>query len=99
MFVHMRRLCPSPSDKNPHSCGICGLFARLTETFLPPKEGFYIHLSNEGVSDAHYAHACLVWEKSGMVTMKEYQDRYLETDVILGLVHGAHSNRNRYRKL
>lgn len=36
-------------------------FARFAETFLLLQEKFYSYFYNEGVSDADYAHACLVW--------------------------------------
>jgi len=37
-----------------------GLFCRLAETSTSPQEEFCSHLSDEGLNDADYAHACLV---------------------------------------
>src|SRR6218665_90615 len=56
-------------------------FARLAETLLPPQEEFFSHLSDEGISDEDYGHACKVWVIFAMCTLKEYHDCYLETDL------------------
>src|SRR6218665_4055887 len=88
-FVHMRRLYPNEEKfklllkKGVYPYEYMDDFARLAETSLPPQEEFFSHLSDDGISDEDYAHACKVWVKFAMSTLKEYHDRYLETDVIL----------------
>ncbi|KAB0802804.1 hypothetical protein PPYR_04990 [Photinus pyralis] len=56
---------------------------KLNESHLPPKEKFYSHLHNEGISDDSYAHAVKIWNKFNIKSLGEYSDLYLKTDVLL----------------
>ena len=51
------------------------------------KEAFYSQLSMKGISDRDYIHAVNVWERitpeGGRVTLGDYHDVYLATDVLL----------------
>lgn len=57
--------------------------AKLTETKLPPHDSFYSLLSEEGISQADYAHALAVWEKFKCKTLGDYHDLYMKSDVLL----------------
>jgi len=75
-FVYMRRLYPNeekfklPLRKGVYSYEYMDSLARLAETFLPPQKEFFSHLSDEGISDDDYAHACKVWVIFAMCTLK-----------------------------
>ena len=56
---------------------------RLKETKLPPKEGFYSRLNDEGISDEDYQHAQKVWKTFEMKTLKDYHNLYNQVDVLL----------------
>ncbi|XP_057310047.1 uncharacterized protein LOC130648044 [Hydractinia symbiolongicarpus] len=60
---------------------------RFEETELPLKEAFYSKLNMDGISDEDYQYAKMVWNcitpGSDDVTMGDYQDVYLTTDVLL----------------
>ncbi|XP_063218528.1 uncharacterized protein LOC134528792 [Bacillus rossius redtenbacheri] len=56
---------------------------KLDEPQLPAKEEFYNMLNDSHISDAEYSHAQAVWNKFGCVTLGEYSDVYLKTDVLL----------------
>ena len=56
---------------------------KLSETQLPPKEGFYSHLNDEDISDEDYQHAIKVWNTFGCKTIRDYHDLYLKSDVLL----------------
>ena len=58
-------------------------WARLEETRLPPREAFYSHLSEAGVSEEDYDHACTVWSSFNLTTLREYAELYLQVDVLL----------------
>ena len=57
-------------------------FDRFNETSLPEKERFYSILKNSNVSEQDYEHAINVWNKFNIKTFGDYQDIYLETDVL-----------------
>jgi hypothetical protein len=52
---------------------------KLNETCLPPKEKFYSSLTNEHITDEHYARAQEVWNKFDCKTMWDYERLYLIT--------------------
>ncbi|XP_073244701.1 uncharacterized protein [Porites lutea] len=56
---------------------------KLSETQLPPKQGFYSKLYDEDISDEDYQHAIKVWNTFGCKTIREYHDLYLKSDVML----------------
>jgi hypothetical protein len=56
---------------------------KFNDTCLPPKECFYNHLKEEGISDEDYDRAHSMWTKFGCQTFKDYHDLYLKTDVLL----------------
>ena len=56
---------------------------KLSETQLPPKEGFYSNLNDEEISDEDYQHAIKVWNTFGCKTIRDYHDLYLKSDVML----------------
>jgi hypothetical protein len=55
----------------------------LDELQLPPKAAFYSRLNEEGISDAEYDHAQRVWSTFDMKTLRDYQNLYVKTDVLL----------------
>ena len=56
---------------------------KLSETHLPPKEEFYSHLNDEGISDNDYHHAINVWNTFKCKSIRDYHDLYLKSDVLL----------------
>ena len=56
---------------------------KLSETQLPPKQGFYSKLYDEDISDEDYQHAIKVWNTFGCKTIRDYHDLYLKSDVML----------------
>ena len=50
---------------------------------LPPKEAFYSKLNMRGISNHDYIHAQRVWKALNIINLGEYDDLYLETDVLL----------------
>ena len=56
---------------------------KLLETSLPPKEAFYSHLYDKGITDEDYQHAVNVWNIFECKTIRDYHNLYLKTDVLL----------------
>ena len=56
---------------------------RMNETQLPPKSAFYSILNDSHITDDDYEHAQKVWKEFNMISMKDYHDLYLESDVLL----------------
>ncbi|KYN16525.1 hypothetical protein ALC57_11209, partial [Trachymyrmex cornetzi] len=56
---------------------------KLNELRLPSRELFYSSLTDSTVSESHYAHAVNVWQRFSILTLGEYSDLYLKTDVLL----------------
>ena len=56
---------------------------RLKETQLPPREGFYSRLNDEGMGDEGYAHAQKVRKTFEMKNLKDYHNLYNRVDVLL----------------
>ena len=56
---------------------------KLNEKELPPKKTFYSNLNDEVISDEDYEHAQKVWKEFGMKSMRDYQDLYLMSDVLI----------------
>ena len=50
---------------------------------LPSKSAFYLKLDNEDTSDEDYEHAQNVWALSKHKTIKDYNDLYLQSDVLI----------------
>ena len=58
-------------------------FEKFNDSKLPSKEEFYSQLSDEHISDEHYAHAQKVWETFKMKNMGYYHDLHLHSDILL----------------
>ena len=56
---------------------------KFNDTKLPPQEVFYSKLSEKGITEKNYKHACNVWNTFKMKTFKDYHKLYNETDVLL----------------
>ena len=56
---------------------------RLASPELPPIEAFYSSLTDSSISQEDYQHAVKVWETFDMKSMKDYQNLYVMTDVLL----------------
>ena len=56
---------------------------RFQETSLPPQAEFYNKLNDKSLSDAEYSHVQEVWNAFNCKTMKDYQDVYLISDMLL----------------
>ena len=56
---------------------------KFNNTKLPPREAFYSKLSEKGITEKNYKHACNVWNTFKMKTFKDYHKLYNETDVLL----------------
>ena len=56
---------------------------QLDETSFPPKEAFYAKLTGEGITDEDYQHAHTVWKEFNIESMKDYQNLYNLSDVLL----------------
>jgi hypothetical protein len=88
-FVHTKRHFPNDTK----FALVCekGLFPyehmngieKFEETSLPPIEKFYSKLTEEGVSATEYSRAQLIWDEFNILSMHEYHDLYLKTDVLL----------------
>ena len=50
---------------------------------LPSIEKFYSKLTGEDISDSDYNHAKNVWKKIKCITMGDYHDIYLKSDVLI----------------
>ena len=55
----------------------------FNETSLPGEEAFYNSLENKPVTKKEYQHAKSVWAGLNCVSMRDYHDHYLKTDVLL----------------
>ena len=52
-------------------------FQKFGDQQLPQKEEFYSIFKDEGISEQQYEHAQNVWDTSGVRTMRDYLDLYL----------------------
>ena len=55
----------------------------LDETINPPKEAFYSKLTGEGTTDEDYQHAQTFWKDFNIESMKDYNNLYSLSDVLL----------------
>ena len=58
-------------------------FEKFFEKQLPDRSKFYSSLKNECISKKDYLHSIIVWNVFKMNTMSDYNDLYLEIDVLL----------------
>ena len=58
-------------------------FDIFDETSLPSQDAFFNKLSGSTCSDTDYTHATRVWDAFGCETIAEYNDIYLQLDVVL----------------
>ena len=58
-------------------------YDKLSETKLPSIEDFYSKLNDENISPEDYTHAQNVWDHFNCKTMRDYNDIYLKSDVLL----------------
>jgi hypothetical protein len=56
---------------------------KLDDNRLPPIEAFYSSLTKSGVTEAEYTHAQRVWTAFNMTSMRDYQNVYVTSDVLL----------------
>ncbi|CAI2192200.1 8677_t:CDS:2, partial [Funneliformis geosporum] len=56
---------------------------KFNRTKLPQRKDFYSILSQQNISKEDYEHAQKVWQEFEMKNFGEYDDLYLETDVLL----------------
>ena len=56
---------------------------KLTETSLPEKKDFYSHLDMEDITDTDYMHAKSVRKDFENKNLGEYQDLYVQSDILL----------------
>ena len=60
---------------------------KFEQTSLPLKDAFYSRLNMKGISDQEHEHAQQVWNRitpeHGNITLGDYHDIYLATDVFL----------------
>ena len=56
---------------------------KLDETSLPPNFAFYSKLTGEGITDEDYQQDQTVWNKFNIETMKDYNNLYNLSDVLL----------------
>ena len=88
-FTHTSRYFPDPSKfdlvcrKGVYMYEYMTDVEKFGETCLPSQNEFYSKLTGERVSDEDYAHAQKVWSVFNMVTLQDYHDLYLKTDVLL----------------
>ena len=55
---------------------------RFNESCLPPKDAFYSTLTDSHISVEDCKHGQAVWEALSCVTLGDYHDLYLRTDVL-----------------
>lgn len=56
---------------------------RFVRNYLQNHWAFYLKLDNEDTSDEDYEHAQNVWALSKHKTIKDYNDLYLQSDVLI----------------
>ena len=56
---------------------------KFDETSLPPKASFYSKFTGEGNADEDYQHAQTAWKEFNIESMKNYQNLYNLSDVLL----------------
>ena len=55
----------------------------MKQSFLQRVLQFFSKLTGEGITEADYEHAQNVWREFGINNLGEYNDLYLNTDVVL----------------
>ena len=58
-------------------------WGKFNEKPLPNKKAFRSELNLKDISDKEYAHAQKVWDVSGIKTLDEYRDLYVQSDTLL----------------
>ena len=58
-------------------------FEKFENGRLPKKEDFFSVMNNEHITDEEYQHAQNVWNEFGLLSMGEYHDLYLKSDILL----------------
>ena len=56
---------------------------RFGEIDLPDKEHFHNRLDDKAISKEEYIHAKNVWNTFRCITMRDYHDLYIKSDVLL----------------
>ena len=86
-FVNLKLAFPDKykllSRKGVYPYDYMSSFSQFGVENLPSKGEFYNRLNDEEVSDEDYVHAQNVWKTFNCITMKDYHDLYLRTDVLL----------------
>ena len=71
------------TDKGVYPYDYFNSFDKFRERQLPPKEKFYINLTESNIEDDEYERALKIWEHFGIRNLGQYHDLYLRTDVLL----------------
>ncbi|XP_057289360.1 uncharacterized protein LOC130613020 [Hydractinia symbiolongicarpus] len=75
------------SKKGVYPSEYMGDWQRFKEAQLPPKDAFFSNLNMKGISDYEYDHVKKVWNcvtpEGDSITLGDYHDVYLATDVLL----------------
>ena len=86
-FIGSCRFMPSSLDK----LGELWSWENFEESKVPPKNVFYSKLDMKGINDNDYKNAQQVWNRTtpeaGDVTLRDYHDAYLATDLLTCLEH------------
>ena len=56
---------------------------RFCKTALPDKKDFYSELNLEDITNKNYEHAQKVWEVFEIKNLGEYNDLYVQSDILL----------------
>ena len=71
------------SQKGVYPYDFMDSFEKFKQTKLPTKDQFYSILNDQHITDDEYDHAEKVWNTFMIMTMGEYHDLYLVSDVLL----------------
>ena len=88
-FIHLNKLYPDPTHrrllakKGVYPYDYMNSMERFGEINLPDEERFPNRLDDKAISKEEYAHVKNGWNTFPCITMQEYHDLYLKSDVLL----------------